>query len=239
MANLYKLLRAAARGRRLFSATAGPLGERGRGVEARSLAAKAEVATTLGASVSSRFAAAWSAVGVRGDVVAIATVATAAAAAASWVPETTGAAATGISLLVLVAAALVDAVERRLPNALVGAAAVPVVLAMAIAWVTGTTDVVWGALLGAALVGGPLLVTHLFSPAGMGFGDVKAGAVLGAALGLISAEIAVLALMVGLLGSAVWALTGRRRSVALGPGLVGGAVVALIVARLLYVEAAG
>ncbi|HEX7247806.1 MAG TPA: type II secretion system F family protein, partial [Actinomycetota bacterium] len=38
------------------------------------------------------------------------------------------------------------------------------------------------AALGAAVLGGPLLVTHLVTPAGMGFGDVKAGAVLGAAL---------------------------------------------------------
>ena len=38
---------------------------------------------------------------------------------------------------------------------------------------------------GAALVGAPLLATHLVSPAGMGFGDVKAGTVLGAAVGLV------------------------------------------------------
>jgi leader peptidase (prepilin peptidase)/N-methyltransferase len=208
-------------------------------VEVRSLAANAEVATALGASVNGRFGAAWCAVGRRGHVLSAATAGAAGTAAAVWIPQTAAAVATGLSLCVLVAAALVDAVERRLPNALVGAAAVPVVLALAIAWVSGTTEVVSGALLGAALLGGPLLVTHLVSPAGMGFGDVKAGAVLGAALGLINAQIAVLGLMLGLLGSAVWALAGRRRSIAFGPGLVGGAVVALIVARLLHVEAGG
>jgi leader peptidase (prepilin peptidase)/N-methyltransferase len=201
--------------------------------------AKAEFVTALGASASSRLGAAWVAVGVRGDVAAVSAAAAAAAAAAIWVPDTAAALTTGLSLLMLVAAALVDAVEHRLPNALVGAAAVPVVPAMAIAWVSGTTDVVWGALVGAALLGGPLLLTHLVSPAGMGFGDVKAGAVLGAALGVINAQIALLAVMVGLLGSAVWALAGRRRSIALGPGLVGGAVVALILARLMHLEAAG
>jgi leader peptidase (prepilin peptidase) / N-methyltransferase len=219
--------------------TAGPMGAWGHGLSEPSVTAKADVMTALGASVTGRFGASWSLLGPRGRVVAIGAAVAGAAAAGSWLADTANAVATGLSMLVLTAAALVDAVEHRLPNALVGAAAVPVILALAIAWVTGSTDVVWGGLVGAALVGGPLLVAHLISPVGMGFGDVKAGAVLGAALGLINAQIAVLALMLGLLGSAVWALSGRRRSVALGPGLVGGAVVALFVARLLYMEAAG
>jgi leader peptidase (prepilin peptidase) / N-methyltransferase len=198
--------------------------------------ARAEVAGSWGASVSSRIGAAWIAVGRRGHVVTTVTAVAAAAAAAVWVPDSAGAVATGLSLLVLVAAALVDAVEHRLPNALVGAAVIPVVLAMATAWVSGPTSVVGGALIGAGLVGGPLLVTHLVSPAGMGFGDVKSAAVLGAALGLINAQIAVLALLFGLSGAAVWALAGRHRSIALGPGLVAGAVLALFVARVLHVE---
>ena len=156
-----------------------------------------------------------------------------------WVPETSAAVATGLSVLILVAAALVDAVEHRLPNVLVGAAAVPVVGALAVAWVTGATDVVVGAAVGAALVGGPLLVTHLASPTGMGFGDVKAGAVLGAALGLVNAQIAALALLLGLSGAAGWAVAGRRRTIALGPGLVAGAVLALVVAWWMNVEANG
>ena len=215
------------------------MGAWGHGLNEPSVTAKADVMTALGASVTGRFGASWSLIGPRGRAVAVGTAVVDVAAAAWWLPETAGAIAAGLSLLVLVGAAVVDVVEHRLPNALVGAAAVPVIPALAIAWVTGSTDVVWGAFVGAALVAGPLLVTHLISPMGMGFGDVKAGAVLGAALGLISAQIAVLALMLGLVGSAVWALAGRRRSVALGPGLVGGAVVALFVARLLYVEAAG
>ena len=67
-------------------------------------------------------------------------------------------------------------------------------------------------------------LTHLVSPAGMGFGDVKAGAVAGAALGLIDPQLAVLALV---------ARPGRRRRVgprppvphrAVRPGLVAGAL---------------
>jgi leader peptidase (prepilin peptidase) / N-methyltransferase len=200
------------------------------------LTAKAEVDGSIGGSATGRVASAWATVGRRGHVVAVTTVVAGAAAAAIWVPDRAAASATGLSVLLLVAAALVDAVEHRLPNALVGAAVVPVILAMAIAWVSGTTGVVGGAALGAALLGGPLVLTHLVSPAGMGFGDVKAGAVLGAALGLINAQIAVLALLLGLSGAAFWALAGRRRSIALGPGLVAGAVLALIVARVLHME---
>jgi leader peptidase (prepilin peptidase) / N-methyltransferase len=220
------------------SPIAGPIPGLGHGLKEPTVAATADVMTALGASVTSRFGAAWSAIGPRGHAAALAGAAAGVAAAASWLPATAIAIATGLSTLVLTAAALVDAVEHRLPNALVSVAAVPVVMALALAWVSGSTAVVWSALVGAALLAGPLLVTHLVSPAGMGFGDVKAGAVLGAGLGLINAQIAVLALMLGLLGSAVWALAGRRRSIALGPGLVGGAVVALVVARLLHVEAA-
>jgi leader peptidase (prepilin peptidase)/N-methyltransferase len=136
-------------------------------------------------------------------------------------------------------AAMVDVVEHRLPDALVGAAVAPVIVAMGWGWVTGDAAVTTGAALGAAVVGGPLLVTHLVSPAGMGFGDVKAGTVLGAALGLVSVQVAVLALVLGLAGAAASALAMRRRSIALGPGLVAGAAVALVVANVLHVEAAG
>jgi leader peptidase (prepilin peptidase)/N-methyltransferase len=171
--------------------------------------------------------AAWATTGRWGRVATVAVAVAASTAAAVWVPETSAAVATGLTVLVLVAAALVDAVEHRLPNGLVGAAAAPVVGALAVAWVTGATDAVVGAAVGVALVGGPLLVTHLASPTGMGFGDVKAGAVLGAAL----------ALLLGLSGAAAWAVAGRRRSVALGPALVAGAVLALVVAWWMNVGA--
>ena len=76
-------------------------------------------------------------------------------------------------------------------------------LALAVA---GSADLLRSSLVGAALLGGPLLVTHLVSPAGMGFGDVKAGAVAGAALGLIDPQLAVLALVLGLAAAASWGL---------------------------------
>ena len=101
----------------------------------------------------------------------------------------------------------------------------------------GSGDLARSAAVGAAMLAGPLLLTHLVSPTGMGFGDVKAGAVLGAALGLIDPQVALLALVLGLASAAVWGLARRARSVAFGPGLVTGALLALAIARAAGVEA--
>lgn len=151
-----------------------------------------------------------------------------------WVGQSLVALATGASLVVLVAAALVDVAEHRLPNALVVVAAAPVVVALLAA---GSASLARSAVLGAVVLGGPLLLTHLVSPAGMGFGDVKAGAVLGAALGLIDIQVALLALVLGLSSAAIWGLARGSRSVAFGPGLVAGALLALALARWADIEA--
>lgn len=208
-------------------------------MEGAILTAKAEVDRSDRRSAGERVVSAWDAVGRLGRVLVIGAGAAAIAATVVWIPLSGYALATTLSVVVLVVAAMVDAVEHRLPDALVGAAVIPVLVAMAWGWVTGDAAVTTSAAVGAAVVGGPLLVTHLVSPAGMGFGDVKAGSVLGAALALVSVQIAVLALVLGLAGAAASAVATRRRSIALGPGLVAGAVVALIVAKVLNVEAAG
>jgi leader peptidase (prepilin peptidase)/N-methyltransferase len=146
-----------------------------------------------------------------------------------WLTVTPAALATGAALAALVAAAIVDVAERRLPNRLVILAGVPVLAAA----VVGPAA---AAVIGAAAVAVPLVITHLVSPAGLGFGDVKAGTVLGGALGLLSPVLAPAALLVGLLGSAAWALAARRRSVPLGPGLVGGAIAASLIGFSVGVE---
>jgi leader peptidase (prepilin peptidase)/N-methyltransferase len=151
-----------------------------------------------------------------------------------WLPITLRATGTGAALTVLVAAALVDAAEHRLPNLLVALAAVPVAVTLLAGW---SPDVARGVLAGAAVVGVPLLAAHLVAPAGMGFGDVKAGAVLGAAVALVDVQLAALALVLGLAGAAAWGVARRARSIPLGPGLVGGALVALALGRLLGLEA--
>ncbi len=218
------------------SARAGSLGDEEDGMGNSILTAQVK-AENLDGSAVRRVAASWTTVGLRGRLSTLAGLLAVGAVALTWIPESGAALGTALALLALTAAALVDAVEHRLPNVLVGVAAIPVLVAVGAAWVNGPTDVLRGAVIGAALFGGPLFVTHLVSPSGMGFGDVKAGAVLGAALGLVNSQIAALALLLGLSGAAGWAIAGRRRSIALGPGLVAGAVVALAVARWMNVEA--
>jgi leader peptidase (prepilin peptidase) / N-methyltransferase len=174
----------------------------------------------------------WRAVGTAARLVTAAGLLASVAFADWWVRATPAAVATGATLVVLTMAALVDAACHRLPNALVALAAVPVVVAAAASWSAG---LLWGALVGAALLGGPLLLTHVMAPAGMGFGDVKAGLVLGAAVGLVAAPISLLALVVGLALGAVVGLARRAGSIALGPALVAGALLALAAARLVDV----
>ena len=177
-----------------------------------------------------RISSAWRVVGRTGQATVAGAVVLCLVVTVMWVAESAAALATGVSLVVLVVAALVDVAEHRLPNALVALAGAPVLAAVALA---GSAGHARGAALGAAVLGGPLLVTHLVRPAGMGFGDVKAGIVLGAAIGLIDPQIALLALVLALSGAAAWGLARHSRSVALGPGLVGGALAALLAANVL------
>jgi leader peptidase (prepilin peptidase)/N-methyltransferase len=175
----------------------------------------------------------WRAAGRAGAVAVVIGVVATVSLAAWWVPITARVLGTAAALLVLIAAALVDAVEHRLPNRLVAAAVVPVLLTLGVAWSgVGAIDVA----VGASYVAVPLLLTHLVTPAGMGFGDVKAGAVLGAGVGLVDAQLALFGLVAGLAIGASWGLARRARSVPLGPALVAGALAALAVGRLLVPE---
>ena len=176
----------------------------------------------------------WRGVGRAGRVTTLAAAVAIVAVTASWWAASPVAVATGLAVASVTIAALVDADAHRLPNALVGLAGAPVVMAVLSGW---SGDLVRGALLGAALLGGPLLVTHLISPAGMGFGDVKAAAVIGAALGLLAPSLAPLGLVVALLAAALIGLARRVRTIAFGPALVAGALIALAVGRLAGLEA--
>ena len=74
----------------------------------------------------------------------------------------------------------------------------------------------------------PLLVLHLVAPRSMGFGDVKAALVLGAAVGTLAWQLGLVALCAAAgLGAGV-GLARRSATIAFGPFLVAGAAVALI-----------
>lgn len=126
----------------------------------------------------------------------------------------------------LIAAAVVDINERRLPNRLLALAGVPLVVVIA---AESSATIVMAVVLGMLLTAGPVLVAHLISPRSIGFGDVKATAVIGGLLGLIDISLGLFALCLALAGTASVALVMRRRSLPLGPGLVAAAsVVALL-----------
>lgn len=132
------------------------------------------------------------------------------------------------TLLIAVAAVPVDLADARIPDRIVMAAVLPVVLTLVVRVVAGDTGDIGGVLLGAAAFAGPLLIVHGVTPGAMGFGDVKLAAVLGAALGLVDWRVCLLALCLASVATACVAIVRRRASMPFAPGLVGGAAVALL-----------
>lgn len=140
--------------------------------------------------------------------------------------------ASGVALAALLPAVLVDVIDRRLPNRLVAAAALCGAAALLGEWIVVGIDAPgfdWsGAVIGVAAMAGPLLIMHIAAPAALGFGDVKAAAVAGAALGLVHPILGLVALAIGSAATALVGLAQRRRNVVFGPGLVGGSIIALV-----------
>jgi leader peptidase (prepilin peptidase)/N-methyltransferase len=136
-----------------------------------------------------------------------------------------------IGLAMLVPAAVVDIEEGRLPDALVGAGAAAVIVALVVDSVVGQpndTELLAGVALGALTMALPVLALHLVSPASMGFGDVKAAVVLGAAVGTADARLAAVALCLAAAGGAAIGLATRRRTIPFGPFLVVAAMFVLL-----------
>ena len=142
------------------------------------------------------------------------------------------------ALVPLARAALVDAVERRLPDRLVLVAAVPAAVVCAADPFVGRLTAVGAVVAGALLLALPLLTIHLIAPRAMGFGDVKAAASLGATLGLIRPELSLWTLCLASAVAASWGLLRRSRYVAFGPALVLGAVAVLVVGASTGLEVA-
>jgi leader peptidase (prepilin peptidase) / N-methyltransferase len=134
------------------------------------------------------------------------------------------------ALLPLIAAARIDEREHRIPNRLVLAGVAPLVVLAALSLLTADASTLTAMAAGAVLMSGPLLVLHVVAPGAMGFGDVKAAAVLGAAVGLVDPTVALWALC---LASAIAVARGamtRRAVVPFGSALVAAALVSLTAA---------
>ncbi len=141
---------------------------------------------------------------------------------------------------VLVVLSVIDLRERRLPDRIVlPSIAIGFVLLSAAALLDGDPNRIATSLVGAAVFGGVLFALHLVSPAGLGFGDVKLGVLLGLYLGSVSLALVLWGLLLGsLVGAAIAvpvALHARDRhaGIPFGPALAAGTVLALALAGLL------
>lgn len=128
----------------------------------------------------------------------------------------------------------IDVRERRIPNVAVLATLTVTVLLALVAWVFDGRQVFGGLVAGGLVAGTPLMIVHLVSPRGMGFGDVKYGAALGALLGVLGWRLAVVEVMIASLAGGLVGLVYApwRRSIPFGVFLSVGALVALGAARV-------
>ena len=137
-----------------------------------------------------------------------------------------------ITVALLVPAAVFDIDQRRLPDIWIGAASFALVSTLVISWSVGRSSdpfsMVTGLVGGSVAMALPVLVLHLMSPTAMGFGDVKAAVVLGAAVGTIDWRLGAVALCIAALTGAAAGLLLRQRTIAFGPCLVLGAWITLL-----------
>jgi leader peptidase (prepilin peptidase)/N-methyltransferase len=137
---------------------------------------------------------------------------------------------------ILVVASAIDRRCHRLPDRLtLRAAALTAALVAGAAVVDGDVGLFGGALSGTLILAGTILVVHLVSPAGMGFGDVKLALSIGLATGARGAQTVLAGVLLALVLGAVVGLAtlvrhrDRHRAFAFGPCLCAGAVLALLV----------
>ena len=128
--------------------------------------------------------------------------------------------AAGLAVACLLPAIVIDARERRLPDVWSAAGGAVLMIAVPASLLVGASPALGSMLLGAAMLGGPLLVVHVVSPTAMGFGDVKAGAVLGAAAGNVDWRLALVALTLASGAAGAVGIARRARTIAFGPFLV-------------------
>ena len=142
---------------------------------------------------------------------------------------------------VLVVVAFIDIEHLRIPDRVTfPSLAVSAALIVAVSISDGHPHWIVDALIGAFAFFAILLVFHLLSPAGMGFGDVKLGLLLGLYLGWISPRLVIWGLLLGaLLGTVIGVAVGvarrsRKAAFPFGPALGLGTMLAVVFApRLL------
>ena len=141
--------------------------------------------------------------------------------------------ASAISMFWIFTAAGVDKLCHQLPDALVVLALLPTAMAAAALTLQGSPTAVTSIGIGAAIWAVPLLVIHVITPAGVGFGDVKAAGAIGAVLALSQDAVVVAAgLVAAVVGATVSGTRSENHQLALGPFLAGGAVACLAVGSL-------
>jgi leader peptidase (prepilin peptidase)/N-methyltransferase len=133
-----------------------------------------------------------------------------------------------VTVAALVPAAAIDVRERRLPDSWVLGAALALVATTWTAWMLGQSFDAGSMLLGASVMAGPMLLLHVVSPGSMGFGDVKAGVVLGAALATLDWRLGLVALTLAAGIGAVVGAARRSATIPFGPFLVLGATLAIL-----------
>ena len=135
----------------------------------------------------------------------------------------------------LVSVTVIDFQRQIIPNRIVYPTIFAAIPLLALAALAGDE---WGrfghALLGGTLAWTALLVIHLISPAGMGFGDVRLAFVLGLFLGWISLGHVVTGLFLGVLlisviglALSVLRLRSLKDHIAFGPFLAAGSTLAV------------
>jgi leader peptidase (prepilin peptidase)/N-methyltransferase len=130
-----------------------------------------------------------------------------------------GVAACGVFLA---CAAMVDVHERRLPNRLIAAACITTLLSVSVGrTLTGVVGAVLGLVLGAGL----LLIVRFTR--GVGMGDVKMAATVGASIGSVAVAAVPVGLAVAAAAAAATGFVRRRHSLPFGPALWFGWAVAL------------
>lgn len=135
----------------------------------------------------------------------------------------------------LVALSIIDLEHRVVPNALVYPSALGAGLLLGVAALgTGSGRAAIDAMVGAAVGFGVLLGIHLVKPAGMGFGDVRLGGLIGLNVGFLGLKEVVVALflaflLVALVGGALVALgrAGRHAQIPFVPFLAAAALLAV------------